>query len=328
MQPTVICTAIGIANYTSGDATCLSVAENRYYAVTKQSDASWWCARLIDDEGVITGQIGLIPSEHVSVLGPGLILPKSRKKKGSATSHSLGGSASPDLSKKDKKKRRGRHSGEMRSPPSSAGPAVALTAEAFARALGDKDAELERMRSQLEAAEARLAQALARTDDQQRVIESLKVCQRCGAPVAPISATTGSADDEATADESGAQDVGAASGGVETLVKEGYERDAVLKVQRMVRSYVLRLRFRQVAMNFKNHKASLVMRLRNEALREIYTSEKKYVDSLLLCMTEIYAPLVRLTNAKVRGRAVGRRERCQFFSVLEFSSGCHARPSG
>ncbi len=43
----------------------------------------------------------------------------------------------------------------------------------------------------------------------------------------------------------------------------------------MVRSYVLRLRFRQVAMDFKQHKSSLVMRLRNESLREIYTSERK-----------------------------------------------------
>merc|ERR1711991_1086134 len=80
------------------------------------------------------------------------------------------------------------------------------------------------------------------------------------------------------------------------LVKEGYDLARLLKLKSLVRSLVMRKRFRKVAMDFKNHKASLVMRLRNEALREVYTSEQKYVDSLKLCMEQFYYPMDRMSR--------------------------------
>lgn len=79
MNPTVLCTAVGVATYQSADATCLSVMEDAYYAITKQSDPSWWCARLIDSEsGLITDKIGLIPADHVAYATP---FPRARRQR-------------------------------------------------------------------------------------------------------------------------------------------------------------------------------------------------------------------------------------------------------
>lgn len=135
---------------------------------------------------------------------------------------------------------------------------------------------------------------------------SLVVCQNCGASVSPTN-PQGIVTSDDVADDAG----------VDQLVSEGFDRDAVIRVKRMVRSYVLRLRFRQVAMDFKNHKASLLMRLRNEALREIYTSEKKYVDALQLCLVHFYQPLVRISNAKGSRIVISRQQLADIFSTLE-----------
>ena len=84
-----------------------------------------------------------------------------------------------------------------------------------------------------------------------------------------------------------------------------------------------------MAMDFKNHKASLVMRMKNESLREIYTSEKKYVESLLVmllvlfcgfsswqvCMEQFYHPMLRASAA--RPPVVTRVQVNDIFSTLE-----------
>jgi hypothetical protein len=61
------------------------------------------------------------------------------------------------------------------------------------------------------------------------------------------------------------------------------------------------------------------MRLRNESLREIYSSEKKYVEALQLCMEEYYHPLLRMSQQQRVGvrPMVGRAEVKDIFSTLE-----------
>ena len=48
----------------------------------------------------------------------------------------------------------------------------------------------------------------------------------------------------------------------------------------MARKWLLRHRFMKIAKGFKKSGASLVLRLRNETLKEIIASERSYVNSL------------------------------------------------
>jgi hypothetical protein len=104
MKTNFICTVRGIESFEAPDATCLNVRVGTYYVITKQGDPSWWCGREVQN-GLVSGSVGLVPSDHVEVVGSGLVLPglepsgtsrKAAKKKASKKSHS-----STSLARKD-----------------------------------------------------------------------------------------------------------------------------------------------------------------------------------------------------------------------------------
>jgi len=84
-------------------------------------------------------------------------------------------------------------------------------------------------------------------------------------------------------------------------ILERYDLQQVIKAQRIVRSWLMRKRFFKLATDFKKNKASLVLRLRNEVLREIASTERTYVRSLEAVIKEFILPLedMALTNKKI-----------------------------
>jgi len=84
-------------------------------------------------------------------------------------------------------------------------------------------------------------------------------------------------------------------------ILERYDLQQVIKAQRIVRSWLMRKRFFKLATDFKKNKASLVLRLRNEVLREIASTERTYVRSLEAVIKEYILPLedMALTNKKI-----------------------------
>ena len=267
-----MCLVFLVGGFSAPDETCLNVQPDVFYAITKKADPSWWCARAIQD-GVVTDKVGLIPVDHVDIIGPGLCVPVVEKKE------------------KKKKKKPSSAKDKHRKTAENASSITIISDEAFVRTLAAKDKEIEELKHKLASLEQK--------------VSSLSSCSRCGAEIRDGSEQEfGMANDEGKEDNSCAQ-----------LVAEGYDLAALLKLKSLVRSLVMRKRFRKVAMDFKNHKASLVMRLRNESLREIYTSEQKYVDSLLLCMEQLYKPMVRVSRG--RSALISRAQLNDIFSTLE-----------
>ena len=268
----------------------------------------------------MTDKIGLVPADHVEIVGQGLILP---------------GLEPPGSKKERKKKKKG-----TRTLRRASGIPSSEEASAFAAALNAKEQEMESMRVQLEQQlksqqvahveslalkDEELAtlhtknRRLQRTNKQLRSkIDSMAMCLRCGADVKEqrqdIGSNAGFEEDEIeTVPVSPRQDPG-----IVLLVSEGFDLKVLLNFKRLIRSLVLRRRFRAVAMDFKNHKASLLMRLRNESLREIYTSEQKYVASLEKAMEYYYDPMLRLSQqGKAGTRVVSRDDVSIIFSTLE-----------
>ena len=303
--------------YDAPDATCLNVRHGTYYVITKQGDKAWWVAREIANgmgetarvrvllfllslvPAAVSNSVGLIPSECVEVVGQGLVLP------------GLEPATAPKRSKKKHPKKSPSASTLPRRESPSAG--IVAAAEVFARTLADKDEQIEALKKEVETLTQSLAAAKKSNKKLRHRLDGMATCMRCGAdvkgqrdvaPEPPAAAA-------AAAEENGGDELA-------LLVAAGYRRDVLVRFKKLVRSIVMRRRFRKVALDFKRHKASLVMRLRNEALREILTSEQKYVDALQLAVEEFLQPMLRLSAARTAARpVVSRTEVMDIFSTLE-----------
>ncbi len=184
------------------------------------------------------------------------------------------------------------------------------------KALADKQAEVDTLARKLEGVTKRngkLKIKLADSKKREAVLRGQfdclgKACLRCGAEIGgdkdvAAKAVVGEEDNE--------------NDGMDLLVRQGYDLQVLTRFKALLRSVVMRRRFRKVAMDFKSHKASLVMRLRNESLREILSSEQKYVDSLQLAIDEFQRPMLRLAASRQNARVVSRSEVTDIFSTLE-----------
>ncbi len=319
MKAAVICTVRGIARYDAPDATCLNVRPGTYYVITKQGDKAWWVAREIangmgEDPRVrlpffltfgrcaVSNNAGLIPSDCVELVGQGLVLP---------------GLEPAAVPKRSKKKQPKKSTSSSTLPPRRESPTAGIVAaaEAFARTLAEKDEQIEALKRELDAAREELVAAKKSGKKLRHRLEGMATCMRCGADVKgqkDVAAGVAAAGAAAAGGESATGDE------LAVLVAAGYHRDVLVRFKKIVRSIVMRRRFRKVALDFKRHKASLVMRLRNEALREILTSEQKYVDALQLAVEEFLQPMLRLSVARAGARpVVSRGEVMDIFSTLE-----------
>jgi regulator of replication initiation timing len=194
--------------------------------------------------------------------------------------------------------------------PSSAG--IAAAAEVFARTLAEKDEQIENLKREMDTMREELAAARKSGKKLRHRLDGMSTCMRCGADVKSQKDVGGGVGTVAATNDTASGD------GLAVLVAAGYRRDVLLRFQKIVRSIVMRRRFRKVALDFKRHKASLVMRLRNEALREILTSEQKYVDALQLAVDEFLQPMLRLSATRSGTRpVVTRGEVMDIFSMLE-----------
>ncbi len=340
MKAQIICTVKGTAAFDAPDSTCLNVEVGSYYVITKQADPAWWCGRKIEN-GLVSGSVGLLPSDHVVLVGQGLVLPgleplsgpRRSKKKSSKRSHS-----SSTLTKKKESSSTAESSVPATSsaPPATATPpatasapppsvnAEALaSAQVFATVLAEKQAEMDLLSRKLDKMTKRNARLKTElTDSKKREAELRgqlsaigKNCLRCGSELGTEKdVAVQGANHQQTQDGDGGGDD---DKGIELLVSQGYNLDVLMRFKSVMRSVVMRRRFRKVAMDFKSHKSSLVMRLRNESLREILTSEQKYVDSLQMAVDEFQRPMLRLASGKQSGRVLQRSDVSDIFSTLE-----------
>lgn len=324
MKTNYICTVKGSMAFEAPDATCLDVRVGAYYVITKQADPAWWCGRLIEN-GLVSGMVGLLPSDHLVMVGQGLVLPgleplpparKSKKKSRKAYSSSTlpkrkTGESNPLSPEKVEETKQ---DVAANSPIAASEAAARATAQVFASTLADKQAELDLLARKLEKANKRSAKLKAEAAEAKRRELELRAqldsigstCVRCGSVLGVDK------DVAAPSSENDGED------GLNLLVSQGYSLNVLMRFKSVIRSVVMRRRFRKVAMDFKSHKASLVMRLRNESLREILTSEQKYVESLQLAVDEFQRPMVRLASSgRQTARIVQRSDVSDIFSMLE-----------
>lgn len=325
MKANYICTVKGTVPFDAPDATCLNVQVGSYYVITKQADPSWWCGRLIEN-GLVSGMVGLIPSDHVVMVGQGLVLPglepnppprKNPKKKSKKGTLPKAKAKAPEKATPSQL--------EVQEPPQTEDAssvaaatevAARVTAQVFATTLAEKQSEVDMLSRKLEKAnrrtaklKAEMAEAKKREQTLRAQLDSIgKTCLRCGAVLGEERDVASAASDGQEKEDDG----------LKLLVSQGYSMSVLMRFKSLIRSVVMRRRFRKVAMDFKSHKASLVMRLRNESLREILSSEQKYVDSLQLAVDEYQRPMVRLASGGRQGaRLVHRSDVSDIFSTLE-----------
>jgi hypothetical protein len=101
-----------------------------------------------------------------------------------------------------------------------------------------------------------------------------------------------------------------------------YDARIVVRCQRIARHFIMRRRFMNLTKDFKNHSSSLYLRLRNETIKEIIESERKYIGSLDALRKGVVLPLENFIAG--RGRPVlTRQEIYDIFSNTELIVDLH-----
>ena len=99
------------------------------------------------------------------------------------------------------------------------------------------------------------------------------------------------------------------------LLKEGYPQHVLLLIKKHIKKKMITKKMKNIVEKLKEHESAKPQRMRMKTIKEIFSSEKVYLDSLRKVMKSFYHPL--LNECEKAKPIISRQEVQDIFSTME-----------